>query len=64
MRVADIRAAADQLRAQLAAIDDGHVDATSTERAFIAGAVHALGLVTGDVTAPIATYERPGSDDV
>lgn len=48
MRAADIRAAAVQLRAQLALLDEGDVEATATERAFIAGAVHALDLVLTD----------------
>lgn len=56
MRVRDVRAAANQLRGLLDAIDTGQVEATPNERAHLAGALDALGRVTGSTapTGPVA----------
>jgi predicted RNA polymerase sigma factor len=41
-----------QLRALLAAVDAGDMDATDTERAYLHGAVDALAAVAGSPVAP------------
>jgi hypothetical protein len=45
----EIRAAADGIRDTLSTIDAGSLEATSVQRAFLAGAEHALRAVLGEV---------------
>lgn len=50
----DLRTRADQLRAVLDAIDEEALDATSRQRAFIAGALRAVKLMQADLTEGIS----------
>lgn len=47
----DIDARADQLREVLHVVDEGQIEASARERAFIAGALHALELTRSDLGA-------------
>lgn len=55
MRVADVRELDRQLRALLAEVDAGRMDATDVERARLEGAAGALGVVLGREPAEVLT---------
>lgn len=46
----DLRARADQLREVLRVLDDGELQASARERAYIAGALHAVELMQADLS--------------
>lgn len=51
----ELRARADQLREVLRILDDGQLQASARERAYIAGALHAVELMQADLYRDAST---------